>query len=83
LTDEGLHTLSTLTALTTLNLSGCNVTSEGLHLLSTLTALSTLRLEGCWAVTYTAKQALRAAIPNLTIHDSVQRLAWRDTYLAV
>ena len=66
--DEGLRALSSLTALTTLDLIHCpNVTSEGLRALSSLTALTTLTLYGCNNVTAAAKQALRTAIPNLTI----------------
>jgi hypothetical protein len=61
--------VSSLTALTTLNLSWCfQVTDEGLGALSTLTALSTLDLFGR-NTTYKAKQALRTAIPNLTIDE--------------
>ena len=57
-----------LTALKTLNLSGCNgVTSEGLQALNSLTTLSTLHIIDCPKVTATVKQALRTAIPNLTI----------------
>jgi F-box/leucine-rich repeat protein 14 len=68
-TAEGLRALSSLTALTTLTLHGCdsNVTDEVLRSLSSLTALSTLGLRGCDNVTAAGKQALRTAIPNLTI----------------
>jgi hypothetical protein len=45
------------------------VTSEGLQTLSSLTALSTLDLRGCPNLTAAAKQALRTALPNLTIED--------------
>ena len=45
------------------------MSSEGLHTLSSLTALSTLNLIGCNKVSAAAKQALRTALPNLTIHD--------------
>jgi hypothetical protein len=62
--------VSRLTALTTLDLSYCDgVTSEGLQTLSNLNALSTLNLRGCHNLTAAAKQALRTAIPNLTIGD--------------
>jgi Leucine-rich repeat (LRR) protein len=60
--------VSSLTALTTLNLSFCNVSDEVLRALSGLTALSTLDLRFCRNVTAAAKQALRTAIPNLTIY---------------
>jgi hypothetical protein len=69
-TSEGLRAVSRLTALTTLRLSWCNnVSDEGLQTLSSLNALSTLYLWGCPHVTAAAKQALRTAIPNLTIMD--------------
>jgi hypothetical protein len=69
-TSEGLQTLSSLTALTWLNLAHCyNVTSEGLQTLSSLTALTTLDLFLCYKVSAAAKQALRTAIPNLTIKE--------------
>jgi hypothetical protein len=45
------------------------VTSEELRALSSLTALSELDLRGCPNVTAAAKQALRTAIPNLTIEE--------------
>jgi hypothetical protein len=62
--------VSSLTALTMLDLAGCrNVTSEGLRAVSSLTALSTLYLWRCDNVTAAGKQALRTAIPNLTIDD--------------
>jgi hypothetical protein len=67
-TAEGLNAVSSLTALSTLSLSGCNgVTDEVLQTLSCLTALSTLTLYGCDNATAPGKQALRTAIPNLTI----------------
>jgi F-box/leucine-rich repeat protein 14 len=67
---EGLRALSSLTALTSLDLSWCfNVRNEVLRALSSLTALSTLNLKHCPCVTAEAKQALRTAIPNLTIED--------------
>jgi hypothetical protein len=43
------------------------VTDEGLQTLSTLAALFTLELYCCPNLTAAAKQALRTAIPNLTI----------------
>jgi hypothetical protein len=67
--DEVLRAVSSLTALTALHLTSCrNVTSEGLRALSSLTALTTLSLHGCPNVSAAAKQALRTALPNLTIH---------------
>ena len=45
-----------------------NVSNEGLRALSSLTALRTLDLRFCPNVSAAAKQALRTAIPNLTIH---------------
>ena len=45
------------------------MTSEGLRSLSTLTALTVLGLINCPNVFAAAKQALRTAIPNLTIVD--------------
>ena len=45
------------------------MTDEGLQTLSSLTGLSTLNLSHCLKVTAAAKQALRTAIPNLTIRD--------------
>ena len=68
-TSEGLRALSSLTALSTLDLCGClNVSDEVLRALSSLTALTTLDLRYCPNVTAAAKQALRTSIPNLTIH---------------
>jgi hypothetical protein len=68
-TSEGLRAVSSLAALTTLNLNDCPdaVTDEILRAMSSLTALSTLNLARCDNVTAEAKQALRTAIPNLTI----------------
>ena len=43
--------------------------SEGLRALISLTALTTLHLWGCRNVTAEGKQALRTAVPYLTIHD--------------
>jgi len=42
---------------------------EGLRTLGGLTALVELNLEGCDYVTAAGKQALRTALPNLTIVD--------------
>ena len=62
--------MSGLTRLTVLILNDCpGVTDEGLRAISSLTALSTLYLWGCDNVTAAGKQALRTAIPNLTIED--------------
>jgi hypothetical protein len=69
-TSEGLRTVSSLTALSTLNLFGCpKVSDEVLRALSSLTVLTTLNLSWCPKVSAAAKQALRTAIPNLTIED--------------
>jgi hypothetical protein len=66
--DEVLRALSSLTSLSDLNLSFCaNVSDEGLRTVSCLTALTTLSFGGS-NVSAAAKQALRTAIPNLTIH---------------
>jgi hypothetical protein len=60
--------VSSLTALTTLDLSvNRHVSDEVLRALSCLTALTSLGLLGCNKVTAAAKQALRTALPNLTI----------------
>jgi hypothetical protein len=48
------------------------LTTEGLQTLSSLSALSTLNLRYCPNVTAAAKQALRTAIPNLTIFERHQ-----------
>jgi hypothetical protein len=62
--------VSSLRALTFLDLSYCrSVSDEGLQTLSILTKLTTLYVYGCYHVTAAAKQALRTAIPNLTIRD--------------
>jgi hypothetical protein len=45
------------------------VTDDGLRAISSLTALSLLYLRRCDNVTAAGKQALRTAIPNLTIDD--------------
>jgi F-box/leucine-rich repeat protein 14 len=68
-TDDGLRALSSHTALTSLYLGGCPVTDEGLRVVSSLAALRTLNLFDCPNLTAVAKQALRTAIPNLTIRD--------------
>jgi hypothetical protein len=69
-TDEALQAVSSLRALTFLDLSYCrSVSDEGLQTLSSLTKLTTLYVYGCYHVTAAAKQALRTAIPNLTIRD--------------
>jgi hypothetical protein len=67
-TSEGLRTVSSLAALTTLDLFGCRkVSDEVLQTLRSLTALTSLYLGGCNKVSAAAKQALRTALPNLTI----------------
>jgi hypothetical protein len=59
---------SRLKTLTSLHLEWCfAVTDKQVQELSNLTALSTLSLFACDNVTAAAKQALRTAIPNLTI----------------
>jgi hypothetical protein len=69
-TIKGLRALRSLPALSTLDISYCrNLKSEELQTLSSLTALSTLNLRGCFQVSAEVKQALRTAIPNLTIVD--------------
>ena len=45
------------------------LTDKGLRALSSLTALTSLSLYSCRSVTAAGKQALRTAIPNLTIRD--------------
>ena len=61
--------MSRLTALTYLNLwHNPNVTTAVLRAASGLTALTKLDLLGCRNVTAAGKQALRTALPNLTIH---------------
>jgi len=68
--DKQVLELSHLTGLTGLDLGSCRgVTSEGLRALSSLTGLSTIALFGCPKLTAAAKQALRTAIPNLTIEN--------------
>ena len=63
-----LRAVSRLNALTRVRLSYCdNVTDEGLLELRSLAALTTLLLYGFPNVTDAGKQALRTALPNLTI----------------
>jgi hypothetical protein len=78
-TAEGLCAVRSLTALTTLSLADCpNVSDEVLRALSSLTSLTDLclksQLTGVWTFEYTeeaeeALEALRTAIPNLTIRE--------------
>ena len=64
----GVRELRGLTALTHLSLSGCtNMTDVGLQLLSSLTALNTLYIYNT-STTYAGRNALKAALPALTIH---------------
>ena len=64
----GVRELRGLTALTHLSLSGCtNMTDVGLQHLSSLTALNTLYVSGT-STTQAGKNALKAALPALTIH---------------
>jgi hypothetical protein len=63
--------VSRLTTLTSLGLCICpNLTDEVLRGMSSLTALKFLNLYRCDNVTVAGKQALRTALPNLTIRDS-------------
>ena len=67
---EGLRAVSSLSTLTHLNLRWCySMPDEGLRTLGGLTALVELNPEGCDFVTAAGKQALRTALPNLTIVD--------------
>ena len=67
-TDAGLWELRDLTALIMLSLRGCfNVTDVGLQHLTSLAALLELELLGT-STTKTGRDALKAAIPVLTIH---------------
>jgi Leucine-rich repeat (LRR) protein len=67
-TDVGVRELRDLTALRTLNLSFCtHVTHAGLQHLMSLTALSELHLGGT-STTQAGWNALKAALPALTIH---------------
>jgi hypothetical protein len=69
-TAEVLRAVSSLSALTTLYLHGCDkVTDEGLRAVSSLTGLTDLNISYCTNVTAAGKQALRTAIPHLTIED--------------
>ena len=66
-TSVGLRELRGLTKLTTLGLSGCaNVTDAGLQQLTSLTALTQLHLYGN-STTQAGRDALKAALPALTI----------------
>jgi hypothetical protein len=75
-TIEVLRALSSsLTSLTSLDVGHCNnVTNEGLQTLSSITALSALNLYGCRNMSAAAKQALRIAIPTLTIEGFMRTL---------
>ena len=68
LTAEGLSAVGGLTALTTLGLWGCNVTDVGLQELTTLTQLTKLWLYRC-PTTKAGRDALKAAIPGLSVND--------------
>jgi internalin A len=67
-TDVGLRELRGLTALSTLYLDYCpSVTDVGLQELTTLTALTQLYVYGC-STSKAGRDALKAAIPGLTIY---------------
>jgi Leucine-rich repeat (LRR) protein len=67
-TDVGVRELRDLTALRNLSLRGCtHVTDAGLQHLMSLTALSDLWLYGA-STTQAGRNALKAALPALTIH---------------
>jgi Leucine-rich repeat (LRR) protein len=66
-TDAGLRELRDLTALRTLDLYDCTVTDAGLQHLMSLTALSELHLRNN-STTQAGRNALKAALPALTIH---------------
>jgi len=67
-TDEGLLAVSTCASLSSLDLSWCRrVTDAGLRTLNALAALTSLDLHNCVSVTEAGKQALRTALPKLTI----------------
>jgi hypothetical protein len=67
LTNVGLRELRGLTALTELDFTCCpNVTDVGLQELTSLAALNTLHLLSC-STTKAGRDALKAAIPGLTI----------------
>ena len=68
MTDAVLRELRGLTALTTLQLAGCNVTDVGLEHLQSLTALSTLILYDT-STTQAGRNVLKAALPALTINS--------------
>ena len=71
-TNELLVVVSSLTALTYLNLANCyQITDHGLRRLTSLHALTSLYLFNCDDVTAAGKQALRAALPSLTIYDGL------------
>jgi hypothetical protein len=65
--------VSSCTALTFLDLGGCNVTDEGLRAVSSLPALSSLDLRSCYKVTAAGVQALRntTTAPSLHIESYV------------
>ena len=70
MTTELLRAMSSNTSLRALNLGGClSVTDEGMRTLSSFTALVVLDLRFCYNVTAAGKQALRTALPNLTIFE--------------
>jgi len=71
-TDAVLRELRGLTALTTLGLDGCTkVTDVGLQQLTALPALTHLTLYDC-ATTQAGRNALKAALPALTIYPRDQ-----------
>jgi hypothetical protein len=48
ITDQGVQSLASLTALTTLNLAECSlITDKGVQSLASLTTLTTLNFDGC------------------------------------
>ena len=69
-TAEGLCEVSRFSSLTSLDICGCSdVNDMVLREVSSLTALISLDLTHCPNATAEAKQALRTALPNLTIVD--------------
>jgi len=68
---DKLRTLSRLTALESLNLTKASLNDDKLLALSGITALTSLDIHGCRDVTAAAKQALRDALPRLTLHDGL------------
>jgi hypothetical protein len=73
-TDVGVRELRDLTALRTLNLRGCTlVTDAGLQHLMSLPKLSELWLGGN-SITLAGRNALKAALPALTIHSSIESI---------